>query len=421
MSSGTGKYLFDVWGSSGSDIFAVGDAGTILHYDGLGWSPMSGTGAELRAVWGSSGSDVFAVGSAGFILHYDGSGWSDMSSHTGWTLYGVWGSSGSDVFAVGESGTIVHYDGVTWSPMSSGFGGRLWGVWGSSGNDVFAVGDAGTILHYDGTAWTAMSSGAPTDLHGVWGSSASDVFAVGRWGTILHTGGPDLALVKMVQPGTTLFPGEPITFTLSFNNIGTVTAVSALIADEVPLEVTHTAFDSSRPVTPTGAVSYTWLLGDLAPGGGGVITITGVVSPGLSPGHAFTNTATITATNAACISASNRESVRLSIQTAPVAVDDGYRTSEDRPLAVAAPGVLANDMDLNDDPLMAVLDSPPLSGTLILDVDGSFTYTPPLGFLGQDTFAYYATDTISDSNVATVTVHVDPLRFMYLPMVLKNQ
>jgi hypothetical protein len=104
-----------------------------------------------------------------------------------------------------------------------------------------------------------------------------------------------------------------------------------------------------------------------------------------------------------------------------VAVDDGYRTSEDRPLAVAAPGVLANDIDLNDDPLMAVLVSPPLSGTLILDVDGSFTYSPPLGFLGQDTFVYHATDMISESNAATVTVQVDPMRFMYLPMVLKNQ
>ena len=63
-------------------------------------------------MWGSSGSDVFAVGEDGTILHYDGSGWSAMSSGTTNELYGVWGSSGSDVFAVGDGGTILHYDGM---------------------------------------------------------------------------------------------------------------------------------------------------------------------------------------------------------------------------------------------------------------------------------------------------------------------
>ncbi len=46
---------------SGSDVFAVGRYGTIVHYDGSAWSPMSsGTGQGLRSIWG--GSDVFAVG-----------------------------------------------------------------------------------------------------------------------------------------------------------------------------------------------------------------------------------------------------------------------------------------------------------------------------------------------------------------------
>jgi hypothetical protein len=54
--------LSGVWGSSGGDIFAVGDYGTIVHYDGTDWSPMSsGTTAWLSGVWGSSGGDVFAV------------------------------------------------------------------------------------------------------------------------------------------------------------------------------------------------------------------------------------------------------------------------------------------------------------------------------------------------------------------------
>jgi hypothetical protein len=75
----------------------------------------SGTKWDLNAVWGSSGSDVFAVGDDGTtILHYDGSSWSSMEKMGTWPakyLDAVWGSSGSDVFAVGKNGTILHYDG----------------------------------------------------------------------------------------------------------------------------------------------------------------------------------------------------------------------------------------------------------------------------------------------------------------------
>ena len=72
MSSGTTNDLIGVWGSSGSDIFAVDYSGTILHDNGSAWSEMSsGTTNQLNCVWGSSGSDVFAVGDGGTILHYD--------------------------------------------------------------------------------------------------------------------------------------------------------------------------------------------------------------------------------------------------------------------------------------------------------------------------------------------------------------
>ena len=57
------ELLRGVWGSSVSDVFAVGKEGTILHYGGNTWSETSnGTKAQLNSVWGSSESDVFTVG-----------------------------------------------------------------------------------------------------------------------------------------------------------------------------------------------------------------------------------------------------------------------------------------------------------------------------------------------------------------------
>jgi hypothetical protein len=75
------------------------------------WQNPLPQGNHLQDVWGSSGGDVFAVGEDSTILHYDGTGWSHMSSGTDYGLNGVWGSSGSDIFAVGEGGTILHYSG----------------------------------------------------------------------------------------------------------------------------------------------------------------------------------------------------------------------------------------------------------------------------------------------------------------------
>jgi len=187
----------------------VGEAGTILHYNGSTWSALSSaTSYPLVGVWGSSSSDVFAVGEHGAILHYDGSTWNAMSSGTSEHLYGVWGGSSSDVFAVGWWGTILHYDGSTWSAMDSGTSNDLYGVWGSSSSDIFAVGWHGTILHYDGSTWSAMSCGTSNPLRGVWGSSSSDVFAAGWGGTILHYREAAVTAVYISPSSQTVHEGD---------------------------------------------------------------------------------------------------------------------------------------------------------------------------------------------------------------------
>ena len=185
--------LYGVWGTSPNDVFVVGAGYTILHYDGATWSPMAAPGynpdVDFYGVWGTSHNDVFAVGSQGTVLHYNGTAWSPMASNTVNNLYGVWGTSHSDVFAVGQGGTIIHYDGnvqTSWTWMNSTAELDLYGVWGSSHSDVFAVGAYGTVYHYDGATWTSMGSTASDALHGVWGSSSSDVFAVG---SVLHYNG----------------------------------------------------------------------------------------------------------------------------------------------------------------------------------------------------------------------------------------
>ncbi|MFC1547207.1 Ig-like domain-containing protein [Candidatus Neomarinimicrobiota bacterium] len=93
------------------------------------------------------------------------------------------------------------------------------------------------------------------------------------------------------------------------------------------------------------------------------------------------------------------------VNDAPVAQDDAFDAAEDTDLIVNAPGVLANDEDLDQNDLTAVLVAGPGDGTLNLNADGSFTYAPAPGYNGTDTFTYAASDgDLSDE--ATVTINV---------------
>ncbi|MBI4285413.1 MAG: PD40 domain-containing protein [Chloroflexi bacterium] len=229
MPAPTPANLRGIWGTDSKNIFAVGDAGTILRFDGNVWMPMaSGTAANLKDIWGSSGNDVFAVGDEGTILHYDGTVWSPMDVGTTANLQGIHGSAGNDVVVVGDSGTVLHFDGNVWEPVPAATAdnlGDVWGgdmplrhvfvsaasrgailkiavdtgqvsgeystsiirrIWGASPTDVYATGAGGTILHYNGTAWNPMTSGTTANLTGVSGVPGKEIFAVGEAGTILQ-------------------------------------------------------------------------------------------------------------------------------------------------------------------------------------------------------------------------------------------
>jgi hypothetical protein len=200
----TGKtfpFLLSVWGTSKSDLFAVGGfadgSGRPLaaHYDGTRWStmPLPGDGYWLRGVTGVSGHDVYAVGQgsgADFILHYDGSQWAKMPIEytEEFDIWRIWASSSTDVFAIGDT-RILHYDRKSWSRMAAPATATLTDIWGSSGLNVYAVANDETeglqdaILHYDGKAWTKV---ADYGGYGIWGSSSRDVFVVGRRGGVAH-------------------------------------------------------------------------------------------------------------------------------------------------------------------------------------------------------------------------------------------
>ncbi len=93
----------------------------------------------------------------------------------------------------------------------------------------------------------------------------------------------------------------------------------------------------------------------------------------------------------------------------PVANSDSYNTNENTPLTVPSPGVLGNDIDVDGDSLTAVKVSDPTHGFVVLNSNGGFTYTPDEDYHGDDTFTYKAYDGTVYSNIATVTITVNPV------------
>ena len=124
--------------------------------DPLVWTPVdSQSSVTLESVWGSSASDVWAVGPHGTIrrIRTGDVRWQKVDSPTTHALHGVWGSGPDDVWMVGDEGTILHYDGSKIEPSSLqlplGPKRNLRSVWGSGPNDVWIVGDE-VALHYTG-------------------------------------------------------------------------------------------------------------------------------------------------------------------------------------------------------------------------------------------------------------------------------
>jgi uncharacterized repeat protein (TIGR01451 family) len=233
---------------------------------------------------------------------------------------------------------------------------------------------------------------------------------------------PVLSLDKTADD-TTPDPGQLVTYTLAIRNQSPFTATQGVVSDSLASGIT---FIGPVTVEPPGAgtpgAGPPFLVTGLAVDAGGQVTVTYPVSvnTGIAGGTVIHNTAAVT-----CVQAPQRwiGTAEVTVQNVPpLATDDAYTTTTAIPLVVAAPGVLGNDSDLNDDLLAATLEDDPASGTLALVADGSFVYTPTLGGAGVVTFSYRADDGAETSNMATVTIGVHRAGYqVYLPLVVRDQ
>jgi VCBS repeat-containing protein len=223
-------------------------------------------------------------------------------------------------------------------------------------------------------------------------------------------GSPDLAITK-VGPATT-GPGDIINYTITYTNKATGVANTAdgvQICDQLPSLV---SFVSASGGGTNEAGFLTWDLPDLTNRANGVLTYQVRVATNAMNGQSFTNNAMILSSEDDANMIDNRASVKTTVvaNRPPVANPDVYTINEDAVLNISAPGILANDTDPDvGTVLTAALVAPTANGSVALNINGSFVYTPNLNFNGVDTFTYRASDGSNISSVVTVTITVTPV------------
>jgi large repetitive protein len=156
---------------------------------------------------------------------------------------------------------------------------------------------------------------------------------------------------------------------------------------------TASAGNGTVVIRPDGTIDYT-----PAPDFNGTDIITYTISDG--------NGGTATATVSVIVGAQNDP---------PVAVNDAASTNEDTPVTVS---VLANDSDVDGNPLTVTTASSP-NGTVVINADGTITFTPATNFNGLATISYTISDGQGGTATATVTVDVNPVND--LPVAANDQ
>jgi hypothetical protein len=201
-------HLNDVIGFGPDDVWVVGYSisgdnyyALAGHWNGSSWLTWKMYEHDiLRAVWGTSSTDVYAVGNNGTILHYNGFRWNKMQSGTQHSLADIWGVNANSIYAAGGTystgaGILLRYSNWAWSTVyekeySPGtFSGFVSSVWGEKDTSLILSTSTGV---YRGSAEAVIELNPPRDntwIERVRGRNANDIFLVGHFGLVIHWNG----------------------------------------------------------------------------------------------------------------------------------------------------------------------------------------------------------------------------------------
>ncbi|MBF0450216.1 MAG: hypothetical protein HQK75_05900, partial [Candidatus Magnetomorum sp.] len=233
------NYFNDIWGINKDDIIA-GGAG-MLRYNGSSWIDDSANNEDINAIWANN-TNFFTVGN-GEVLKYN-MGWTDMTSGIIDSLYSVYENS-THLYVAAEYGIIYQYANSTWSSITLDTEENLMGIWVND-QTGFVVGTGGAIFKRNNTQWTEMNSDTTIDLNAVWASSAQNVYAVGNLGDVYYYNGTEPWILLEVPTDDDLYD----IFGLTANRIFAC-GDYGIIIQKVPVDYITALNTASEPISIT--------------------------------------------------------------------------------------------------------------------------------------------------------------------------
>lgn len=190
-----GSTLLAVHGSRDDDIWAAGEDGAVIHWDGVAWGRMPSPSPTFRpsAIWAFEPNDVWLVGQhldgsgESVFCHWDGTSWAQKGLTVQTTPQQIWASSPDDIWLGGYASVLWHWQGGSWQEVPAPLPDTVdvEQLWGTSANDLWAVtqlyaGDSypHVLTHYDGTAWSRVDLPVGLEPRSIAGTSATDVIVV---------------------------------------------------------------------------------------------------------------------------------------------------------------------------------------------------------------------------------------------------
>lgn len=167
-----GNQVRAVWGASPTDVWALADAATTLHYDGSAWQlgmlpdecvhPFL---CQPSALFGTASNDVWAATTRG-VFHWNGTRWS--ASLPGIDALAIGGLGANDVWVYDFTHQQpVHWDGAAWIARAQPVAGWRTIAFGGSGGTLWNVSNQGGLAKWNGTGWDMVDGGTHPAAAGV--------------------------------------------------------------------------------------------------------------------------------------------------------------------------------------------------------------------------------------------------------------
>ncbi len=325
---------------------------------------------------------------------------SSVADTNGNTVLGDAGDVITYGFAVTNTGTLALVNVVVSDPLLPGLSCTIANLAVGATTSCVATGNTYTITAGDVTAGSRANTASADadDVGSINVAPDTDTETVTTAGTPTASLTLDKTSSVADTNGNTVLgdAGDVITYGFAVTNTGTLALVNVVVSDPLlpglSCTIANLAAGATTSCVATGN-TYTITAGDVTAGSRANTASADADDVGSINVAPATDTVTVTTVN-----------------LKPGAVGDSYDVTEAGTLDVpAGSGVLANDQPGDAPTTVTSFDAVSSNGgTVVVNPDGSFSYTQSPGFVGTDAFTYTICDGNGDCATATVTITIRP-------------